>query len=139
MRNSRKPKGTWILATAFVTGLLAMASCSSSDVDRSQYALVHGVALSGPTCPVDTDPPSPSCLPRPVPDAEVVVANLDSGAEVRTRTDSEGIYSVSIEPGRVRVSAKQVDGLLGTPDAVDLDASPVGVHRVDLMYDTGIR
>ena len=49
------------------------------------------VAMAGPVCPVESDPPDPSCAPRPVAGAPVVVTPADGSDDVvaQGETDAE--------------------------------------------------
>ncbi len=52
-------------------------------------------------------------------------------------TDSEGKATVGLEPGGYIVTPQPVDGLLGTPDPVELNLQ--GHRLIVFSYDTGIR
>jgi hypothetical protein len=108
------------------------------DIDRTAVGIT-GHATAGPVCPVVTNPPDPSCAPRPVAGATVRVTDA-SGAQVATATtDDQGRYVVALPPGDYLVSADPVDGLLGTPEAVPTTVAAGVLVTVDLGYDTGIR
>ncbi|MEX0630571.1 MAG: carboxypeptidase-like regulatory domain-containing protein [Chloroflexota bacterium] len=101
---------------------------------------VSGTVTAGPTCPVVTDPPDPSCADRPVEGAVLVVTTL-AGVEVdRTTSDAEGRFALSLAPGAYRLEPQPVDGLMGTAAPVEFTVEP-GAPALDLVigYDTGIR
>ncbi len=100
-----------------------------------------GYASAGPVCPVERNPPDPSCAPRPVASADVVVQAMDGTEVARTTTDAAGIFRVNVPAGKYLLVAQPAAGIMGTPAAIPVtvlgDAAPV--TRVDLSYDTGIR
>jgi len=101
---------------------------------------VSGMVTAGPTCPVVTDPPDPSCADRPVEGAVLVVTTL-AGVEVdRTTSDAEGRFALSLAPGAYRLEPQPVEGLMGTAAPVEFTVEP-GAPALDLVigYDTGIR
>jgi hypothetical protein len=103
--------------------------------------LLRGSALAGPTCPVERDPPDPACAERPVAGAEVRVLAVESGAEVaRVTTDADGAFDVELPPGRYRLVAQPVAGLMAAPAPLEVVlAAEQSPEPVVLAYDTGIR
>ncbi|MGH2462514.1 MAG: MSCRAMM family protein [Candidatus Limnocylindria bacterium] len=101
---------------------------------------VRGLVTAGPTCPVVTDPPDPSCADRPVEGAVLVVTTL-AGVEVaRTTSDVDGSFALSLAPGSYRLEPQPVEGLMGTPEPIEFSVEP-GIPSSELLvgYDTGIR
>jgi len=101
---------------------------------------VSGTVTAGPTCPVVTDPPDPSCADRPVEGAVLVVTTL-AGEEVdRATSDAEGRFALSLAPGAYRLEPQPVEGLMDTAAPVEFTVQP-GAQALDLVigYDTGIR
>ena len=101
---------------------------------------ISGMVTAGPTCPVVTDPPDPSCADRPVEGAVLVVTTL-AGVEVdRTTSDADGRFALSLPPGTYRLEPQPVEGLMGTAEPVEFTVEP-GAPALDLVigYDTGIR
>ena len=102
-------------------------------------AVVTGSVVSGPSCPVMTEPPDPACDDRPVADAEIVIVSEAGNEVARVRTDGEGRFSVELEAGEYRLVPQPVEGLMGTAPEVG-----IVVHETDVdvglsSYDTGIR
>jgi hypothetical protein len=98
---------------------------------------ISGVAAAGPVCPV-VRPNDPACADRPVGGATVHVFDA-TGLEVATlETDALGAFVVTLPPGRYRVQADPVEGLMGTPGPVDVTVGST-LEEVQLAYDTGIR
>jgi len=101
---------------------------------------VSGTVTAGPTCPVVTDPPDPSCTDSPVAGAVLVVTTL-AGVEVaRTTSDVDGRFALSLAPGSYRLEPQPVEGLMGTATPIEFRVEP-GAPALDLLvaYDTGIR
>lgn len=99
---------------------------------------IDGMAVAGPTCPVETVD-DPACAPRPVAGATIVVLD-GSGTEVaRTTTGVDGAFFISVAAGDYTVRTEAVDGLMGTPDPTAVTVSEGDAVRLQLGYDTGIR
>jgi len=124
----------------FLGLLIVLAACSGGAASApagSAGSGIGGVAVAGPTCPVEQAGDS-ACLPRPVEGAVVVVTD-QAGEEVgQATTDAEGRFFVALPGGRYRVTAGDVDGLTGAPAPMDVVVSD-GEATVELAYDTGIR
>jgi Carboxypeptidase regulatory-like domain len=98
---------------------------------------IAGVALAGPTCPVQR-PNDPACADRPVAGATVHVVNA-AGDEVATvTTDAAGAFAVDLAAGQYHVLGDAPPGLMGAPDPVAVTVTSK-VELVQLSYDTGIR
>lgn len=105
---------------------------------REPVVGIAGRATAGPTCPVE-QPGDPSCGPRSVPFATIVVRDA-SGAEVaRVETDDAGFFRVALAPGAYTLEAQPVEGLMGTAAPAPVAFGAGAEAWVDLAYDTGIR
>ena len=101
---------------------------------------LRGVAVAGPVCPVVTQPPDPDCEDRPVAGAEIVVRNAAGESVARVRTAEDGTFSVPVGAGRYELLPQPVEGLLGTPEPVEVVVvEGVDPEPVAIAYDTGIR
>jgi len=94
---------------------------------------------AGPTCPVERNPPDPSCQARPVANAGVILKSPDGSQLGSATSDADGLVEIQTPPGAYYVEPQPVEGLLGTAPAVAF--SVVAGETVDLFvaYDTGIR
>ena len=99
---------------------------------------VSGLAEAGPVCPVETNPPDPACAPRPVAGA-VVVAVAESGDRFETTTGPDGRFSFDLAAGRYEIIAEPANGLMGTPEPIEIEVVSAPIDVGVLMYDTGIR
>jgi hypothetical protein len=102
-------------------------------------AFVTGRAVSGPSCPVVTEPPDPACDDRPVADAEMVIVDEAGNEVARVRTDGEGRFIVELGAGEYRLVPQPVEGLMGTPPGVGIVVHETDVDVGLISYDTGIR
>ena len=100
---------------------------------------IRGSATAGPVCPVERNPPDPSCAPRPVTGATIVIRD-GAGSQVAVAISSaDGSYSVSLPPGAYVVDPQPVPGLLGAAAKADATVVAWAFTEVPLEYDTGIR
>jgi hypothetical protein len=98
------------------------------------------VAQAGPVCPVETNPPDPSCAPRPVANAPIVVTLADSDDVVAEgATDAEGRLTLAVPIGDYVVTAGAVEGLVAAPQPVVVSVLANLTTEVPVAYDTGIR
>jgi hypothetical protein len=98
---------------------------------------IRGVALAGPTCPVER-PGDSACAPRPVAGATIHVVASD-GVEVATlETDAAGRFAIQLEPGAYRLVADDAAGIMHPPAPTDVTVKG-SVVDVQISYDTGIR
>lgn len=96
-------------------------------------------ATAGPTCPVISDPPDPSCADRPVVGASVIIRDATGDAVASVTLDMTGVAFVELPAGDYVVEAQAVEGLMGTPSAVAATVVDGAGTPVPLGYDTGIR
>jgi hypothetical protein len=116
-----------------------LTACVPSE-PREEGSIVI-VAMAGPTCPVETDPPDPDCAPRAVAGAPIVVmAAGDSDVVVaQGETDADGRLTLAVPVGDYLVSAGAVEGLIAAPDPVLVSVLANLTIEVPVAYDTGIR
>lgn len=116
---------------------LAMGACTRSGGRTASYGTLTGRITRGPMSPVSG--PGVSVPPAP-PVAGVELKIFNKGAVVATtRTDSAGLYRLTLPPGNYRV--ERGAGFSGAarnlPATVAI--SPRGQTRLDILVDTGIR
>lgn len=101
--------------------------------------VISGMALAGPVCPVETNPPDPACAPRPVVGATVLAVSA-SGDRVEVTTGPDGRFSFDVAAGRYQIVAQPFEGLMGIPEPIEVEVASGGTIDVGvLVYDTGIR
>jgi len=121
--------------------LVAMALLTACDpAEPSAQGSIVVVAQAGPVCPVETNPPDPSCAPRPVANAPIVVTLADSDDVVAEgATDAEGRLTLAVPIGDYVVTAGAVEGLVAAPEPVMVSVLANLTTEVPVAYDTGIR
>ena len=107
-----------------------------TDLLTADSALL-AIAQSGPHCPVESDPPDPSCAARGVANARIELRQ-DGGSKLSVSTDALGVALFYAPIGNYVIVARPVDGLFGTPEPTDVRIGD-GTSVVQLSYDTGIR
>lgn len=118
-----------------IAGVL-LAGCAPQ---AAPTAMLRGVALAGPTCPVVRDPPDPACDDRPVAGAQIVVRDA-AGIEVaRVTTGEDGRFAMALPPGRYVVAPQAVEGLMGTAATIAVELTEGQNAQITISYDTGIR
>jgi hypothetical protein len=120
----------------------------SEQGDEVEGAVDHGTGdpatitvrlVAGPVCPVERDPPDPSCAARPVPDVRVIVRD-PSGTEVAAGTAADdGTVSFTVPGGAYYVESAAVPTLMGQAQAVALSVPGGRSVTATMDYDTGIR
>ena len=101
---------------------------------------VRGTVTAGPTCPVVTNPPDPACAERPVAGAVLVFTNAGGAEVARVTSAADGAFTVELAPGGYHVTAEPVEGLMGTPEPLDVEVEAgQPMTELQVSYDTGIR
>jgi hypothetical protein len=119
---------------------LPSPSAGSSGSPAPATLAIPGIATAGPTCPVQRYPPDPSCEPRPVAGALMVVNDQTGGEVTRATTGPDGTFTVSLAAGSYVLVPQPVEGLMRTAQPIaflveDGKAEP----PLEVAYDTGIR
>jgi hypothetical protein len=122
-----------------LAAIALLSACDAPPAQESGTILI--VAMAGPTCPVETDPPDPSCVPRPVPGASIVVTLFEGGAAALARgeTDANGRLTLTVPPGDYLVRAEPVEGLMAPSEPVRVTVLAGLTIEVPMGYETGIR
>ena len=134
---------TWWPVAVLVVAVLAvaLAACGGATGVPSSAAPRTGLAITavaGPTCPVETVG-DPACVPRPVADANVVVLDAQGQEIAKLALDAQGSGVVGLPAGEYVVRAQPQAGLMGTPEAMEVEVADGSLTPVVLSYDTGIR
>lgn len=123
-----------------LVGVLGLLTACDPAPPRDEGSILF-VAMAGPTCPVETDPPDPDCAPRPVAGAQVFVmpANGQDIVIAQGETGADGRLTLAVPVGDYIVTAGAVEGLISAPEPVVLSVLAGLTTEVPLGYDTGIR
>jgi hypothetical protein len=127
--------------TALALALLAVpVACRGPAATPVDGIVLSGQALAGPTCPVVTDPPDPSCEDRPVAGAVIVVLDGDGAEVARLESDADGNFSIRLPPGSYQLVPRPVEGMMGTAQPVEVElVAGADPEPIVISYDTGIR
>ncbi|OGO58216.1 MAG: hypothetical protein A2V85_14745 [Chloroflexi bacterium RBG_16_72_14] len=104
----------------------------------AQVTGVAGRVVAGPTCPVE-NPADPTCNPRPVAGAVLVVTGAGGAEVARVTTDATGLFRIGLQPGDYTLEPQPVEGLVGTASPVTFTVTDGNETLLDVGYDTGIR
>jgi hypothetical protein len=129
------------MLVALVAIVLVGCVPGTSPTPSGETGTLDVLAVAGPVCPVDTDPPDPDCEPRLVDGARILVSPGD-GREIilaEATTDADGRVTFDLPPGDYLVTGAEVEGLMGLPDSTLASVSAGATTSVTLVYDTGIR
>jgi len=108
-----------------VLAIIAAASCGGS-TDAS--AVIEGVVLAGPQCPVMQQ--GQPCPDEPIP-AEV------SAGRYSARAGADGGFSLEVAPGTYEVTATSERAMSCDPQRVTV--APQATTTITISCDTGIR
>lgn len=124
------------LACALATVAL-VASCGGTDESTPRDSGVEGVALTGPTCPVETVPPDPACADRPLAQATIRAQQGDRVAG-ETETDAQGRFRIALAPGDYQLYTSGGITPFSAP-ATMVSVTASRFTQVELLVDSGIR
>jgi Carboxypeptidase regulatory-like domain len=123
----------------FVAGCAGTTAGASPTASAAHTTGIGGTATAGPVCPVEKIPPDPSCAPRPVAGANLVVRDPAGSEIARATTAADGTFFVDLPPGRYTVEPQAVTGLMGTARLQNVTVTGGVVSTIQVEYDTGIR
>jgi hypothetical protein len=135
-RPPRRP-GLMRRLVVLLAAVAMLGACDTQPAEDSGTILI--VAMSGPTCPVETDPPDPDCAPRPVAGAPITLVEVGGSAFAEGETGADGRLTLVVPAGDYVVTAGPVEGLMAAPDAATVAVLAGLTIEVPLGYDTGIR
>ena len=119
--------------------LVACGGTGDSGTGAAATARLEIRVLAAPTCPVETEPPSPECAPQPVESATIVVTDANGDEVGRGTTRADGVVGFDVSPGELTVVPRPVEGLLGTAPPISVTLAAGQSLQVSVDYDTGIR
>jgi hypothetical protein len=124
---------------AVLLGLVVVFLLGACTPAGSTYE-VGGHAMAGPVCPVERNPPDPSCAPRPVSGAVLIITTADGHEVGRATTTADGRWVLALPAGSYTLTPQPVTGLLGVARPVTFTVTAAGSSvSLDVTYDTGIR
>jgi hypothetical protein len=134
----------WTVASeGTVTFLSETGPALPADVEAQLAAAatsggIGGHVTAGPVCPVQRLD-DPTCDPRSVNGAVLLVKGADGTEVARFTTDASGLFRFALPAGSYRFEPQPVEGLMGSakPASVDVVGGKLSIIPAD--YDTGIR
>jgi hypothetical protein len=127
------------------SGEIKLASEQGDDIEvsvdhgTSDPATITVRLVAGPVCPVERDPPDPSCAARPVADAQVVVRDPNGTQVAAGVAADDGTVTFTVPGGAYYVESAPVSTLMGQAQAVAMSVPGGRSVTVTMDYDTGIR
>lgn len=99
---------------------------------------ISGVVMTGPTCPLQRNPPDPACADKPYSTVVAVFrANNPVNPFAITQSDMSGMFKVSLPPGEYVVGAGESNLPRCPQTPATVGAS--GYTNITISCDTGIR
>jgi hypothetical protein len=98
--------------------------------------------VSAPTCPIEAAPPDPSCAPRPLAGATILVIDLAGSEVARGSSNASGMISFALPPGTYSLSPQLLgDKMFRAPkgQTITVGATADSVQNITFTYDSGIR
>jgi hypothetical protein len=102
---------------------------------------IAGRVVAGPTCPVESVPPSPRCAPRPIA-ATLRIHRAQSGSPATTvQSGKDGRFRVGLSPGTyvVRPLSRSGSPFPRPPAPSRVHVTGGRLTHITITYDTGIR
>jgi hypothetical protein len=126
------------MTRAVTVALLVAAAAVVESTLADATSGIRGVITTGPSCPVQSNPPQPGCEDRPY-QTVIRIRELPDGTLVKTvRSGRKGRFQAALEPGRYRLRPRG-----GNPypvcNSTDVTVRANQFTRVHLGCDTGIR
>jgi hypothetical protein len=132
LRRALRSKALILAGVAVLFGVVAAAALAATTA-TADTGTVKGIVVLGPMIPVD--PGSPIVwVPQK---AAVSVVKNGGTALMVTPSDANGHFTLSLAPGRYRLTARALDGTT-VSRAVTLTVKSGGSYRVRLWIDTGV-
>ena len=115
--------------------VLAVAACGNGQPPGDDASGIRGRALAGPQCPVELEGSPCPDLPY---EGTVIAVDTESGEDFTARTDAQGRFELSLEPGTYEVSIVAPSSPpFVKPQAVTVE--PGSFTPIRVSVDTGIR
>jgi len=109
------------------------------DHGTADPATVHVLLIAGPVCPVERNPPDPSCSPRPVANVPVVLRDAAGNQVANGTADNTGVATFTVPGGAYYVEPGAVGGMMQEPNPTAFSVPGGANFKITLEYDTGIR
>ena len=117
----------------------ATSTATSSPVGIMPYnSGIRGTVALYPVCPVEQNPPSAQCAPRPYQTMVAIFRASDAVHAVATlESDASGTFTISLPPGDYTLGAGE--SAFPRCDHPAVTVGPTGYASTTILCDTGIR
>jgi hypothetical protein len=137
----KKIRNQRILRLILFIGLISMFGCEKQS--NHENGFLEGKISIGPLCPVETDPPSPGCMPT----AEtykaypVYVCTPDGSKKIELISPAlDGSFKTELAPGKYLVILDKVQIKIGSSNLPqEVTIKPLETTVISIDIDTGIR
>jgi hypothetical protein len=118
---------------------LGFSACGAASGQPTNSG-ISGRIVAGPTCPVETIPPQPSCAPHPL-TATLSVHAVGSTTAQHVRSGPDGHFRIHLPPATYVVQPLTPNGspFPRPPSPLTLKVRPNHFTTITITYDTGIR
>lgn len=144
MSNIQKIIG--LVAIALLVGTTVASARTINGQTARTMGGIRGTVYVGPTCPVETIPPTMDCSPDLLPHFAMDIINRNGVVVASVETDKKGRFSVRLGAGAYTIQKMRDDtgGRIAPAMPPYLDPTAVSVESrkwtmVELMADSGIR
>jgi hypothetical protein len=102
---------------------------------------VSGKVTLSPVCPVEHNPPDPSCAPKPYKTTLQIKYMADGTFYRAVATNTKGAFALALAPGRYILQVKKGINSSIYPRCADLEfiVTPKKPLHLEMSCDTGIR
>jgi hypothetical protein len=130
-----------MLRLALLSMTLFLVGCAGapSSLEPMGSPIADNVQISvvaAPVCPVEKNPPDPTCAPRPLAGVEI---KLSGPRTVTLISNADGIAIGTLPAGSYTVTPQPTKLAMGTAGAFALIVPASGSIGATATYDTGIR
>jgi hypothetical protein len=132
-----------IISITILPVLFLLSGCETKITDLTgATGVLEGTISIGPICPVETDPPSPGCLPTAETYKAYPVGIWTSEGKRQVTQISpalDGSFSVELAPGEYLIKLEKNNGIGGSNLPAKVIITTRGKTILDIEIDTGIR
>lgn len=144
MSNIQKIVGVAAIALLAITAVVYAQTINGQTAKN--MGGIRGTVYVGPTCPVETIPPTADCSPDLLPHFAMDIINRNGAVVASVETDKKGRFSVRLPAGAYTIQKMSGDtgGVIAPAMPPYLKPTSVSVESrkwttVELMADSGIR
>jgi hypothetical protein len=119
-------------------GIISTFKFISISANNSNDSGIMGKVTIGPTCPVETYPPTPDCADKPYATKLRFVKN-DTDYVVFAQSNTDGDFSISLEPGTYWITVPDLSKQMPSLEETKVVVQDKVYTNINLKFDSGIR